>query len=318
MDNMSPKRTFRMIKDFLDVCVIIIPLIADMFGIISLFLPNISIWVSEKISEQTCIAIIIMLNVIMVIGFIYIYDKRMHEMFLGIENIVNQYNDIIASYEENVCDYEKECENVKDINVLYTNTAEIMKMMIDRMKDVLHDVTGQKIRVCIKSFAEQYDVVDITDMELITFCRSDKDLTYAGKERGIRVKLNENTDFLMIMSNNTSYPYFAYNGLTTYKQRTGMQYVNSSEGWEKKYNATIVHPICKCIDRDKFGKQKYKILGFLCIDSPSTKAFTKRNALMCIGFNKAMATLLYRVLDKCISQREIIEKCNKVEVTVHA
>jgi len=318
MDNMSPNNTFKAFKKFLDVCVIVIPLMADFFSIASLFIPNLSSWINGILSEETCIAIIILLNVLMFIGFVYIYDRKKSEKILGIENIIHQYNEIIDSYEEYVYDYEKSCEKIDDINMLYTMTAEIMKMMIDKMKDVLHDVTGQKVRVCIKSFAEKYDAIDQTNMELITFCRSDKDLMFSGRERSIRVKLNENTDFNLIMSNNTSYPYFAYNGLTTFEKHTGVKYMNSTDGWDERYNATIVHPICKCIETEKNGKQKYQILGFVCIDSLSVKAFTKDNAKICIGFNKAMAHLLFKILDKCISQREIIEKSSKVEVTVNA
>jgi len=308
MDNMSPKNTFRVFKDILDICIILIPLMADMFSLVSLFLPDMRSWINNKISNQTCIAIIILLNVIMIIGFVYIYDKQTHQKINEFETIVDKYNEIIAAYEDNISDYEKSCENMQTINDLYIITAQIMKTLIDQMKEVLHEITHQKVRVCIKAFAEKYDTIDLHNMELITFCRSDKDLLSSGQERCMRVRLEENTDFLMIMSNNTSYPYFAYNGLTTFTQKTGMTYMNSSSDWEKKYNATIVHPICKCVKKDKSGKKEYQILGFLCIDSLSTKAFTQKNANICISFNKAMAVLLYRVLNKCITQREVIEK----------
>lgn len=86
-----------------------------------------------------------------------------------------------------------------------------------------------------------------------------------------------------------------------------MEYQNSTKDWEKKYNATIVHPISKCISNQK-SQEKYEILGFLCADTLKTNAFSADFGTACQVFLASIAFLLYIFLDKCILYREKIEK----------
>ena len=116
-------------------------------------------------------------------------------------------------------------------------------------------------------------------------------------ERNDRIQVDGNTDFKMIMAN--AYPYFAFNGLSNFEKETHTKYENTTLDWSKKYQATIVYPISKKIDR-KGGKDIYTILGFLCIDTLSVDAFAQDIGVLCLPFVESVTHLLYTFLDKTL------------------
>lgn len=142
-------------------------------------------------------------------------------------------------------------------------------------------------------------------MELMTLCRSDKTLVESATELQERIPVHKNTDFKLIMVE--TYPYFAFNNLKNFEKETRTEYENTTDHWEKKYLATIVFPISKCISSHK-EKESFEVLGFLCVDTLSTQAFSGDVGPMCIDFVESLSYLLYAFLDKCIQYREALEQ----------
>lgn len=83
-------------------------------------------------------------------------------------------------------------------------------------------------------------------------------------------------------------------------KKIGQKYQNSTENWEDYYIGTIVVPI-RIANKRLFytsEEESYNILGFLCADSLSTKAFTEEAKQRNIYYVKAYAALIYNILSK--------------------
>lgn len=305
MDNISKKTPIDVCADISSIVLFVFPILTDLLGFVSLFVDKLQIWINTNLGTVSCIAIIAVVNVVLIANIIFIFERHSKKRIDKASDLAKGYDHLLEVYADYLLAFEEKCEKIKTTEELYDEVSKALKAIVDEVKDVLSDVTKEKIRVCIKNFPEKYAHNDVTRMELITFCRSDKTLRESALERRNRVYVSQNTDFKLIMLD--TYPYFAFNGLTSFEKVTKTPYENSTPKWEKKYNATIVYPIGKCNGYAN-GKSKYEVLGFLCADTLSTKAFSAEVGPICISFIASISYLLYIFLDKCITYREKIEK----------
>ena len=308
LDNITKKPLVEKCSRIANAILFIFPILTDLLSVISLFTPKLQSLISSTFGTVPCITIIVILNVVLVANTFLVLDKKISNRVNKAFDFFEGYRNLLETYTTYLTDFENDCEKIASVEGLYFETSHCLKTLIDKIRDVLVDVTGEKIRVCIKAFPEKYEHHDVTQMELMTFCRSDKSLKESALERKDRIRVNKNTDFKLIMLE--AYPYFAFNNLKNFKNETKTDYENSSSKWEKKYNATIVYPISKCIGVSE-GKDLYQVLGFICVDSPSTNAFSTDVGPMCIRFIASLSYMLYIFLDKCITCREMLENTNE-------
>ena len=264
-------------------------------------------WLDMHLGLVSCITIITIVNIVFLANIFFVLDKMATQKADKAKEFIEGYDNLLEEYADYLSCFDCKCDKITLVDELYKIVAESLKTIVDRIKTIISNVTNTKIRVCIKFFPEKYESLDLETMELMTFCRNDKSLRKSILERKDRVKVKDNTDFKLIMMQTTAYPYFAFDGLEDYEHETRFPYENSTYKWEKKYSATIVYPISKRIGTDR-GREIYQILGFLCVDTLSHKAFTAPIGHLCILFMSSLSHLLYVFLDKCISCIEKIEK----------
>lgn len=305
MDNISKRSFLQKCAKFFSFILYAVPGTADAIGILSFVFPDIQNLLSSLIGANSIIVLAIINNVVLVGNIIFSIERQSRKKQDKSLTFINGYDNLLRNYADYLLAFEEKCDSITKIDDLYWESSHCLKTIIDNVRDIISDITGEKIRVCVKSFPEKYGHNDITKMELVTFCRSDKSLRDSIIERNDRISVNDNTDFKHIMSG--TYTYFAFNGLESFEKETKTPYQNSTPGWEKRYKATIVYPISKKIGMSH-GRAKYEILGFLCIDTLSTKAFSADNSETCIKFISSISSLMYIFLDKCITYREKIER----------
>lgn len=305
MDNITRKSSISILSKVFNYIFIVMPILADFLGVTSLFIPKLQEWISGNIGTFPCVLIVVIFNVILVGNVVFILDRHSQKNVDRTKKLVEGYNKFLEKYSKSLLEFEKKCDELNTENALNDELSERMKDFVDEIRNVLGSLTNAKLRVCVKSFPEKYTHHDVTKMELITLCRSDKSTRESSEERKERILVNENTDFKLIMIN--AYPYFAFNDLLSFEKQTLMEYENSTVKWEKKYNATIVYPISNYLGEVK-GKAQYEVLGFLCADTLSTKTFSAEVGPLCIKFMSSLSYLMYIFLDKCIECRERIER----------
>ena len=261
----------------------------------------------DNIGSIPSILIIIILNVVLLANVIFVLERRANQRSDKAKMLIAGYDELLDEFKDYLIAFEDDVSKISTVDELYAKVSECLKVIVDAVKEILRDVTGHKIRVCIKAFPEIYAHHDTTQMELMTFCRSDKTLKASVLERANRVSVQDNTDFKLIMSE--TYPYFAFNNLKNFKKETKMEYQNSTSNWNEKYSSTIVHPISKRIS-PKGGRGTYQVLGFVCVDTLSIDAFSADIGPICIDFISSLSHLLYIFLERCITYRERLENLN--------
>lgn len=305
MNNIKDNSTLRKVAEYLNYVLLVFPILVDFVGFVSLFIPNIQNSIMSHVSMTAFWCILVGVNVVLIASIIAATELRHKEKITVGLKFVGGYKALLKEHTINLMRFEEKCDEFQTVDELYGTVFGYLKSMVDEVSRILSDITGEKIRVCIKSFPEKYDHRDVHQMELITFYRSNAGWSTSELERKERIKVVENTDFKHILVE--SYPYFAFNGLDNFEKVTKMKYQNSTKDWRKKYNATIVNPISKFVSVQK-SQEKYEILGFLCADTLKTDAFSADYGMACQDFLASIAFLLCIFLDKCILHREKIEE----------
>ena len=305
MDNIKKKSFMQKITNICKYVSIIVPVVADIFGIIAFFAKGIQNWINNAVGIIPYIIVIVVVNILLIANIFVFVEKTTGVKANKAKKFIDGYKKILKNYTNSLVDYEEKCRSVASIDELYNNTSSCLKALVDDTGDVLSKITGKKVRACVKAFPEKYTHHDIFKMELMTICRSDRLLSESIVERQDRIPVHENTDFKLIMVE--TYPYFAFNNLLNFEKETKTEYENTTKHWEKKYLATIVFPISKCFSTHN-GKESFEVLGFLCVDALSTQAFSGDIGPMCIDFVESLSYLAYEILDKCIQYRETLEQ----------
>lgn len=211
----------------------------------------------------------------------------------------------------------------KDVDNFLDKIILSMIELTNTISNLLSKITGKKVRCCIKLmdyFSAQ--TTEVSDMNLITFARNGNEVEECKNEQSDPIKINDNTDFESIFQINETYVknrkhYFYQPDLKKYAEelrKNGKIYKNSNPNWQNEYNATIVLPI-RYLESSSNKIANYKIIGFLCVDSESNKAFNNKNELFIIDFLKGIADILYSYLFNCI---ECYQKISGVKEEEHA
>lgn len=152
----------------------------------------------------------------------------------------------------------------------------------------------------VKYTEEQTDITEGT-VTLARDSESDSVRTFIETE-GI-VPLDKNTDFSEIINSRHLGPtnaYFYLRDLRRYsveleKITDGKyKYSNSNYEWQKHYVGTIVVPVKTLLKGEK--GTKCEILGFLCADSMSKKAFTEKQKIINIKLMQMFADIYSSVV----------------------
>lgn len=218
--------------------------------------------------------------------------KNMHNL---LHNVRDVYFDIMHSHKKNT---------LNEHWLAKTYKAELSKIL-DNLCSVMSAYTSQDVSACIKliTYSDPNDTIDLENATLVTFSRSTNSdhgrNDYESTKKPIL--LRENTDFFEVVSKDFEKTYFYQSNLVAYDeqlQRNGEHYRNSNPNWKQFYRGTIVVPIRIQFDKLYHLKKDdaYHIIGFLCVDSMSTDAFSKQHEKYNVDLVYAYADVIYILL----------------------
>lgn len=166
--------------------------------------------------------------------------------------------------------------------------------LLNELCEIFKKITGEDINACIKLITD-----DCCSTK--TFYRSTINENRNYRKRKSRdldktVPFAKNTDFDIIVNNNEDY--FYVSDLNEYKRKN--IYSNSNEDYKEYYNGTIVVPIKISTDCIHFCTQssEYHLIGFLCVDSMSTRAFSIRQKDYNLNIMFTFSNIFYIILNK--------------------
>lgn len=218
--------------------------------------------------------------------------SNMHNLLHSVRDI---YFDVMHSYKKNT---------LNEHWLAKTYQIELPKIL-DNLCSVMTAYTSYEVSACIKliTYKDPEDTIDLDNATLVTFCRStNSDHNRSSYESSSTpILLHDNTDFFEVVSKNFEKTYFYQNNLIAYDkqlQQNGERYRNSNPNWSSYYRGTIVVPIRIQYEKLYHLKQDdaYHIIGFLCVDSMSTDAFTKKHEKYNVDLVYAYADVIYILL----------------------
>lgn len=218
-----------------------------------------------------------------------------HNMHDLLHNVRDLYFDIMHSHKKNT---------LTEHWLAKTYKTELSKIL-DNLCAVMMAYTAQEVSACIKliMYTDPSETIDLNNATLVTFCRSSN--SEHGRSSyesvGRPILLCENTDFLEVVSKDYEKTYFYQGDLVAYDKQlrdSGERYKNSNPNWSDYYSGTIVVPIRIQYEKLYHLKQDdaYHIIGFLCIDSMSTDAFSKKQEKYNVDLAYAYADVIYILL----------------------
>ena len=191
--------------------------------------------------------------------------------------------------------------NTYTIDGLTRDTKAFLEKGLNYLCDIMKDTTGEEVSACIK-LIEPAQKINKENCKIFTFCRSVNSNKDRKNNDTQAVLLKKNTDFKKVLDDGFSF----YQGdLVKYDEslkKIDEKYENTNDKWKKYYRATIVSPIRVLNSKlnDKNSEEVYDTVGFLCIDSMSTKAFREDDIHKDINTDivKSFAAEIYVILNK--------------------
>jgi len=225
-----------------------------------------------------------------------------------------------------VFDLKKENDDNKKLgktpsyDTYYSQIRSKAQLICDEISSFFDSNFNKYFNICIKMIdvSSSRTTSSISEMKIITLCRSGRDKIERGKyDATEEIYVRENSDFESILekdgikgSNNV----FAVNNLLLYSFLHRIQknpYKTSSVSFWKKYNSTIVVPIridSKRLpyDSDFSNANQYQVFGFLCIDYKHR--ISKKIMFNMLEYEKAFGDLLYIFFNEVLVGDDIIRK----------
>lgn len=185
--------------------------------------------------------------------------------------------------------------NLGDLTLSYLvdNVRGVSEDILNVLCRIFKRVTGEEISACIKLLTDD-------SKSTKTFYRSSNAKAKREKrDLNKEVRFTKNTDFYKIIKENEEY--FYVGDLEKYSKEKGNDYKNSNRDYLNYYKGTIVVPIKIENNYIHFSKDKkggVHLLGFLCVDSLSKKAFTERQRKYNLQIMFIFANIFYMILNK--------------------
>lgn len=192
-----------------------------------------------------------------------------------------------------------------DINLFNKLVTQNLKECVNIISEVFNEYTRKETTVTIRYFKERFDNFDDAKVSIIAYSKN------CGKDREEEFKkcikkkpkiVKENTDFKELVGSERTLvtDYFYEGNLEKYSAKYNKSYNNTTEKWNKFYNAKIVIPIK--FESNKLFPEKEdeveNIVGFLTVDTLSKNAFSKRKMRFYVNLIQSYAIRLYVILDK--------------------
>lgn len=176
--------------------------------------------------------------------------KRVQEnITMTIHNFLHQYRYIMNK----ILEHEKNT-SADRYEILHGSFMSFIDFTLTNIKACLTNISGDECSVCIKIISDNRSIQVLRRDNVSYRIRSNFD------NRHPSFPIISNSAFSKIADGHDSATYFACDNLAG-----NGGYVNTHDGWQSLYNATVVVPIQKIIRQGPGGE--YDIVGFLCVDN---------------------------------------------------
>lgn len=251
-------------------------------------------------------------------------DQISEEQFL----MAQMFCELLVSYSQTIVRVEQRIKQIDNgdctgITFITHDIFAFLDRTLSNLTNLFSKLTGHEISACIKVIAYFTESHDPTNAFVQTLIRS-KNSHYERLD-GINKlsKLSENTALLEIVNsideNHNAY-YYRGNLISDYDKNDLIRYVNTNHDWQKYYRGTIVVPIGMDKSSLNYGEKGsgYQIIGFLCVDTLSTEAFTSDRESQYTFVVKSFASVIFNVLNGYSNYLHIFEdKGNSVKEITH-
>lgn len=288
--------------DALELFFIIVGAIGSICSIYSVFYQQ---------SKYSVILMIIIISCGVVVCFIKInkLNKVADTNLKTISECIHNTAHTIRNEHAAICKRYKNNTDKLTIQELVANMNYVGKNVVDNLSQILNEVTGEKINVCIKYFCINKPIIfgDLTheqkqDLMVTELCRC----KYSkGRRENIKDKIVDSTDLKWITFE--QYKHFYEPDLDEFseklKESKHESYTDSNPTWRDFFRAKITVPIqldLSYIKPEGIKNKSYDLLGFIVADSLSNSAFRDENILYFVEICKAFADMLYRYLERYI------------------
>ena len=244
----------------------------------------------SRISSVPAIIAIIILCV-----RVYVYRKNQQKVRKALSS---GYHKTLRNYKNMKEDIANHMEKEKMNTELLTRIVNsFCKESLDDIFSIFQALTGKECSSCIKTIEKTDDEREYVE----TFIRSSNTKISRNKNDEINIidYIDKNTDFDEIVNKKKDYFYCGdLIKLNDNLKKKDERYENTHPDWKEHYRAVIVIPIriANSYNGETAEEKEYTIIGFLCIDSMSTKAFTEAQEIYYVEFAKAYAELFFSVL----------------------
>ena len=206
--------------------------------------------------------------------------------------------------------------NVTTLSAIYKGK---LTEMLNNLCDIMISMTGREVSACIKLVSPSHTSGSLDDCSLVTFCRSSNSKTTRSEYDGtFQVTIKDNTDFETIVHNESADNAFYASDLLEvdkHYRSVGKQYKNSNLNWSEYYKGTIVVPIRIKLKRlvGMPESENYDVLGFVCVDSLSTDAFTKKQRECNVNIMHSFSDAIYVLLGQYMHYMRKLEEIEAVK-----
>ncbi len=195
--------------------------------------------------------------------------------------------------------------------------------MLDDLCSVMLSMTGRDVSACIKLISPHDSKAKLDDCSLVTFCRSRNSVTARSQYDGrFQVTIKDNTDFYGVVHNESKDNCFYADNLRKVDKRlraVGNRYKNTNPNWEEYYIGAIVVPIRLklnlLVGAQKREDEDYDLLGFLCVDSLKSDAFTKKQRDCNVNIMHSFSDAIYVLLGQYMHYMRKLEGKETKKVT---
>lgn len=190
-------------------------------------------------------------------------------------------------------------ENLSKADIM-RHAAATAQGFVDNVADVLSKLAEAEVCVSLKYFTPIEPGASVLDYYLSTLSRSSNSDKSRGNEP--KIKVGDNSDYIQIVVE--CQPYFWAPNLKVHNnelKKSGTFYRNSTPNWQNYYAGTVIVPVRiqkKLLldgDEDDMG---FHMMGLLCADSLSARAFSEKLKPVFLILLKSFAHELYYYLDQ--------------------
>lgn len=218
------------------------------------------------------------------------------------------FNEINKYYGATLCEFKEVYMNALNahkgdafsIDQFLNESDRNFSLLLQELCRILRTISGQDIQACIKLFKPG-------DLQTLTlFCRSKQLIKNRETYEGSPILLKDNSLLELAMKNPAKCAYVA--DIVLLKQELesqGETFKHTNKHWDKLYKSTVIVPILRYntrkdhLDSNSSNNTKSQVIGFLCIDSLSTIAFSKKNKELIKNIMFFTSNALYMLLTQC-------------------